>query len=70
MNDNKKEPSLADVAKSVLWALLGVQKSKNHERDFKHGKPFQYIIVGLVAVAIFITILITIVRFVMSLAGV
>ena len=70
MNDDKKEPSLLDVARSVMWAFIGVQKSKNHERDFKHGKPSQYIIVGIAGVAIFITILITVVKFVLSLAGV
>ena len=68
--DNKKEPSLLDVTRSVMWAFLGVQKSKNHERDFKHGKPSQYIIVGLIGVAIFITIIISIVKFVLSLSGV
>lgn len=68
--DDKKEPGLIDVAKSVMWAFLGVQKSKNYERDFKHGKPSQYIIIGLVGVTIFITILIMVVRFVMSMAGV
>ena len=71
MNDNeKKAPSLLDVSRSVLWAFIGVQKSKNHERDFKHGKPWQYILVGLSGVAIFITILIFAVRFALSLAGV
>jgi hypothetical protein len=69
-NENQKEPGLLDVAKSVMWAFLGVQKSKNYERDFKHGKPSQYIIIGLIGVTIFITIIITVVRFVMSLAGV
>ncbi len=68
--DKKKEPSLLDVTRSVLWAFLGVQKSKNHEHDFKHGKASQYIIVGLVGVAIFITILIMAVKFALSLAGV
>lgn len=71
MNDeDKKEPSLLDVIRSVLWAFLGVQKSKNHERDFTYGKPSQYIIVGLVGVIIFITVLVTIVKLVLSLAGV
>ena len=71
MNDeNQKAPSLLDVARSVLWAMIGVQKSKNHERDFKYGKPSQYIIVGLIGVAIFITILITVVKFALSMAGV
>ena len=70
MSKNKKEPTLIDVAKSVLWAMLGVQKSKNYERDFTHGKPWQYVIVGLAGVAIFIAIIITIVRFALSSAGV
>ena len=71
MNDeDKKTPSLLDVARSVLWAFIGVQKNKNYERDFKHGKPSQYIIVGLIAVVIFIAILITVVNFALSMAGV
>ena len=68
-NEENKAPSLLDVARSILWAMIGVQKSKNHERDFKYGKPWQYIIVGLIGVAIFITILITVVKFALSMAG-
>lgn len=69
MNDEeKKKPGLWQVAHSVLAAFLGVQTSKNYQRDFEHGKPSQYIILGLVGVAIFIGILITVVSLVMSLA--
>lgn len=67
--DNNKAPSLWDVTKSVLSAMLGVQKSKNYERDFQYGKPWQYVIVGLIAVGIFIGILVTVVNVVMSSAG-
>ena len=72
MNDKteKKAPSLWDVAKSVQAAFLGVQSSKNYERDFQHGKPSQYIIIGLIGVAIFIAVLITVVMIVLKLAGV
>ena len=70
MNEkDQKAPSLLDVARSVLWAMIGVQKSKNHERDFKHGKAWQYIVVGLIGVAIFITIILNVVKFVLSMAG-
>ena len=69
-DEDKQTPSLLDVARSVLWAMIGVQKSKNHERDFKHGKASQYIIVGLISVVIFIAILITLVNFALSMAGV
>ena len=70
MQENKKTPSLLDVARSVLWAMLGVQKSKNYERDFKYGKPSQYIIVGLVMVSIFIAVIVFVVRYVLSLSGI
>ena len=67
--EHLKEPSLWDVTKSVLAAFLGVQSRKNYERDFKHGKPWQYIVIGLVGVGIFIFIMIMAVRFALSLAG-
>ena len=71
-NENRDDntPTLWDVTKSVLAAMLGVQKNKNYERDFQYGKPWQYVIVGLIAVAIFIGILATVVKLVISSAGV
>lgn len=66
----KKEPSLWEVAKSVQAAFLGVQSNKNYERDFQHGKPSQYIIIGLIGVAIFIAVVIAVVKIVLNLAGV
>lgn len=66
----KKSPSLWEVAKSVQAAFLGVQSQKNYERDFQHGKPSQYIIIGLIGVALFIAVIIGIVMLVLNLAGV
>lgn len=66
----KREPSLLDVTKSVLAAFLGVQSNKNYERDFKHGKPWQYIVIGLIGVGIFIAVVISVVMIVMRAAGV
>ena len=64
--EEKKTPSLWQVAHSVLAALIGVQSSKNYQRDFQYGKPSQYIILGLIAVALFIGAIITVVNLVMS----
>lgn len=70
MSDKEpKEPTLLDVARSVLWAMLGVQKHKNYERDFTKGKPWQYIVVGLVAVLLFIICIVIAVNFALSSAG-
>ena len=67
---NKQEPGLWDVTKSVLAAGLGVQSRKNYERDFTHGKPWQYIVIGLIGVGLFIGIVLGVVLTVLSLAGV
>jgi len=69
-NTDKKAPGLLDVTRSVLAAFLGVQSRKNYERDFSHGKPWQYIVIGLVGVGIFIFLVIMAVRFALSMAGV
>ena len=70
MPEEIKPPTLWQVAKSVLAAMLGVQKSKNYQRDFQYGKPRQYIILGIVFVTLFIFILVGVVKLVLSLAGV
>jgi len=70
MPEEMKPPTLWQVAKSVLAALLGVQKSENYQRDFQYGKPRQYIILGLIFVILFILIIVGIVKLVLSLAGV
>ena len=70
MNDSnsKPAPSLWQVTKSVFSAFLGVQNSKNYQRDFSHGKPSQYIIIGLVGVFLFIMTIVGVVKLVLSLA--
>lgn len=65
---DKQQPTLWQVAHSVLAALIGVQSSKNYQRDFQYGKPSQYIILGLIAVTIFIGTIIGVVKLVMLLA--
>ncbi len=67
--EEKKIPSLWDVTKSVLAAFLGVQSRKNYERDFTYGKPWQYILIGLVGVGVFIGLVITVVSIVVSNVG-
>ena len=61
----KKKPSLWQVAHSVLAALIGIQTSKNYQRDFQHGEAWQYIVLGLIAVAIFIGSIILVVSLVL-----
>jgi hypothetical protein len=58
------------VTKSVLAAGFGVQSNENRERDFKYGKPGQFIIIGLIITVLFILGVWGLVMLVMNLAGV
>jgi hypothetical protein len=54
---------------SVSASFFGVQSSKNRERDFKHGKPGQFIAVALVATALFVLVLVLVVKLALRKAG-
>jgi len=60
------KPTLIDVIKSVLASFFGVQSDKNRQRDFQHGNPAQFIIVGLVLTTLFIVGIIIIVRLIIA----
>ncbi|MEN8131019.1 MAG: DUF2970 domain-containing protein [Pseudomonadota bacterium] len=66
----RKNIGILNVFKSVLSSFFGVQSTKNRERDFTHGKPHQYIIVGLILTVTFILTLWAVVTLVLHLAGV
>jgi len=65
-----KAPSFFDVLGSVLASMFGVQSNRKREQDFTHGKPSQYIIIGLLVTIVFILIIWGMVSVVMKLAGV
>ena len=68
MSDNpqqqQKPPGLKALLQSVLAAALGVQSSKNRERDFTDGKASHFIVAGIVFTFIFIATVATIVNLV------
>ena len=70
MTEQDRAPSLWQVTKSVLAAGFGVQSNENRERDFKHGKASQFIILGLIFTILFILGVWGLVVLVMKLAGV
>ncbi len=57
------------VISSVFAAGLGVQSSRNRERDFKQGKAGVFIAAGLIFTVLFIAAVFTIVQVVLSSAS-
>ena len=61
-----KAPNLLQVIASVLSAFIGVQSSKNKERDFKHGNHKVFIVVGIGLTLVFLLSIFTVVQLVLS----
>lgn len=69
--DQKQPGSLnpLQVVASILAAGLGVQSSKNRERDFKQGRAGVFIAAGIVFTVLFIGAVFTVVQLVLKSAG-
>lgn len=68
MEEEKKqqdEESLAlwEVFQGVFAMFIGVQSEKNRERQFKYGKFYQFLIVGIFVTFLFLIHIVLLVRF-------
>ncbi|MGF1685337.1 DUF2970 domain-containing protein [Photobacterium japonica] len=55
---NRPLPSLRQVLKSVLGALFGVQSEQHRHADFSQHRVWPYVVIGVVAIALFVGILV------------
>ncbi len=77
MNNEQNKPTppekplgFLEMAQSVVAAAFGVQSGKNRARDFSHGKPSHFIILGLAFTLLFILVIFGVVKLVLHLAGI
>jgi hypothetical protein len=59
----QRKASFAATMRAVFWSFFGVRKRKDYESDAANLNPVHVIIAALIGVAVFIGILITVVRF-------
>lgn len=67
--DEKKKIRPLQIIGSVFAAGLGIQSSKNRERDFKQGRAGVFIAAGLIFTILFIVTVYTVVQLVLKNAG-
>ncbi|SHH98916.1 DUF2970 domain-containing protein [Ferrimonas marina] len=60
-------PKLLDLIQSVVAALFGVQTEAKRTQDFGHHSPVPYLIVGVVALIVFVLGLWLLVQLALSL---
>lgn len=63
-----KPPTFWQMLHSVMAAAFGVQSGKNRERDFTHGKPVHFVVLGLLFTIVFAAALFGVVQLVMLFA--
>ncbi|AGA86624.1 hypothetical protein PSCT_03769 [Pseudomonas sp. SCT] len=68
-DEQEKSLTLREMLGSVLAAALGVQSGKNRARDFSHGKPSHFIILGVGFTALFVLLILGLVKLVLYLVG-
>jgi hypothetical protein len=68
-DEAKQSMGLLSVIGSVFAAGLGVQNSKNRERDFKQGNFKVFVISGITFTLLFIGVVYTIVQVVLKSSG-
>ncbi|MCY1546142.1 hypothetical protein D9M68_821210 [compost metagenome] len=52
--------------KAVAWGFFGVRKGAGHREDIARLNPVHVIVAGLLAAALFVTVLVLIVRWAVS----
>jgi Protein of unknown function (DUF2970) len=61
-----KRGSALAAAKAVFWAFFGVRKRAAHDSEMVQLTPAQVIVAGVIGAAVFVLILILLVRFITS----
>ena len=62
----QRKASFLQTMRAVAWSFFGVRRSSEHEKDLNQLNPVHVIIAGLLAVAVFIGVLVAVVRWVVS----
>lgn len=58
--------SLVSLFGSIAAAAMGVQSTKNRERDFATGSPARFVVAGIIGTAVFVLTLYLVVKLVLS----
>jgi hypothetical protein len=67
MNDpDKRRGGFGATMKAVFWSFFGVRKKSDYEHDSAHLNPVHVIIAALIGLALFIGVLVMVVKIAVS----
>lgn len=62
----QRKGSLLQTAGAVFWSFFGVRRSADHAQDVAKLNPVHVVIAGIVGAALFIAVLVLLVRWVIG----
>jgi hypothetical protein len=62
----RRKGSLSRTVRAVAWSFFGVRKGRDLERDVEELNPLHIVIVGIVAAALFVAVLVVLVNWVIA----
>lgn len=62
----KRKATFGATMQAVFWSFFGVRKKKDYERDAAELNPVHVLIAGIIGAALFVGILIAIVKMVVA----
>jgi hypothetical protein len=63
---HKRKASFVATMKAVFWSFFGVRKRSDYEKDSAQLNPVHVIIAGVIGAALFIGLLLLLVKFAVS----
>ena len=63
---NERNATFGATMKAVFWSFFGIRKRSDYEKDSASLNPVHVIIAGLIGVALFIGVLVLLVRVAVS----
>jgi hypothetical protein len=66
MSEPRRKGGFGATMKAVFWSFFGVRKKSDYEHDAAHLNPVHVIIAALIGLALFIGLLVMVVRFAVS----
>jgi hypothetical protein len=62
----ERKGSFRQTAGAVAWSFFGVRRRADHEHDVQKLNPVHVVIAGLVGAALFVTLLVVVVKWVVG----
>jgi hypothetical protein len=62
----RRKGSLSRTVRAVAWSFFGVRKARDLERDVSELNPLHVVIVGVIAAALFVAVLVILVNWVIA----